>query len=96
MTGTSPYSGWVEERFLLNSANKRVGEAIEDIRASLPFPLTQAIMRTAWSLSTGRFGMVPCQADKGDSEQTLSQEQQLFCGTEELRCGAEDGGVFPV
>jgi hypothetical protein len=30
----------VEERSLLNSANKWVAEAIEDIRASLPFPLT--------------------------------------------------------
>jgi hypothetical protein len=41
LTGTSPYSGWVEERSLLNSANKWVAEAIEDIRASLPFPLTK-------------------------------------------------------
>jgi hypothetical protein len=40
LTGTSPYSGWVEQRSLLNSANKWVVEAIEDIRASLPFPLT--------------------------------------------------------
>jgi hypothetical protein len=40
LTGTSPYSGWVEERSLLNGANKWVAEAIEDIRASLPFPLT--------------------------------------------------------
>jgi hypothetical protein len=41
LTGTSPYSGWVEERSRLNSANKWVAEAIEDIRASLPFPLTK-------------------------------------------------------
>jgi hypothetical protein len=40
LTGTSPYSGWVEERSLLNSANKWVAEAIEDIRSGLPFPLT--------------------------------------------------------
>ena len=40
LTGTSPYSGWVEERSLLNSANLRVAKAIEDIRISLPFPLT--------------------------------------------------------
>jgi hypothetical protein len=40
LTGTSLYSGWVEERALLNSANKWVALAIEDIRASLPFPLT--------------------------------------------------------
>jgi hypothetical protein len=40
LTGTSPYSGWVEERALLNSANKWVAGAIEDIRSSLPFPLT--------------------------------------------------------
>jgi hypothetical protein len=39
LTGTSPYSGWVEERSLLNSANKWVAEAIEDIRRTLPFPL---------------------------------------------------------
>jgi hypothetical protein len=30
----------VEERSLPNSANKRVAEAIEDIRRTLPFPLT--------------------------------------------------------
>jgi hypothetical protein len=40
LTGTSPYSGWVEERALLNAANKWVAEAIQDIRGSLPFPLT--------------------------------------------------------
>ena len=40
LTGTSPYSGWVEERALLNSANRWVALAIQDIRASLPFPLT--------------------------------------------------------
>jgi hypothetical protein len=40
LTGTSPYSGWVEERALLNSANKWAAQAIEDIRSSLPFPLT--------------------------------------------------------
>ena len=40
MTGTGPYAGWVEERALLNSANKWVALAIEDISASLPFPLT--------------------------------------------------------
>jgi hypothetical protein len=40
LTGTSPYSGWTEERALLNSANKWVADAIEDIRSSLPFPLT--------------------------------------------------------
>ena len=40
LTGTSPYSGWVEERALLNRANKWVAEAIEDIRSRLPFPLS--------------------------------------------------------
>jgi hypothetical protein len=30
----------VEERALLNSANKWVAQAIEDIRSTLPFPLT--------------------------------------------------------
>ncbi|MHB9293795.1 hypothetical protein Holit_03426 [Hollandina sp. SP2] len=40
LTGTSPYSGWVEERSLLNSTNKWVAEVIEVIRVSLPFPLT--------------------------------------------------------
>ncbi|MDR1352151.1 MAG: transposase family protein [Treponema sp.] len=40
LTGTSPYSGWVEERSLLNRANKWVAQAIEDIRSTLPFPLT--------------------------------------------------------
>ena len=40
LTGTGPYSGWVEERALLNSANKWVAQAIRDIRDSLPFSLT--------------------------------------------------------
>jgi hypothetical protein len=40
LTGTSPYSGWVEVRSLLNGANKWVAQAIEDIRDCLPFPLT--------------------------------------------------------
>jgi hypothetical protein len=40
LTGTSPYSGCVEERVLLNRANTWVADAIEDIRSSLPFPLT--------------------------------------------------------
>jgi hypothetical protein len=40
LTGTSPCSEWVEERALLNSANKRVTQAIEDVRVCLPFPLT--------------------------------------------------------
>ncbi|MDR0723262.1 MAG: hypothetical protein LBF75_10830, partial [Treponema sp.] len=33
LTGTSPYSGWVEERSLLNSVKKGVAQAIADIRA---------------------------------------------------------------
>ena len=40
LTGTSPYSGWVEERALLNGANKWTEQAIQDIHNSLPFPLT--------------------------------------------------------
>jgi hypothetical protein len=40
LTGTSPYSGWVEERAPLNGADKRVAQALKDIMASLPFPLT--------------------------------------------------------
>jgi hypothetical protein len=40
LTATSPYSGWIEERALLNSANKWVAGAIEDISGNLPFPLT--------------------------------------------------------
>jgi len=40
LTGTSPFSGWTEERALLNGANKWAKEAIEDIRSGLPFPLT--------------------------------------------------------
>jgi transposase InsO family protein len=35
LTGTSPFSGWVKERSLLNSVNKWVAQVIEDIRASL-------------------------------------------------------------
>jgi hypothetical protein len=40
LTGPSPFSGWTEERALLNGANKWVAAAIEDIRSCLPFPLT--------------------------------------------------------
>jgi hypothetical protein len=39
LTGTDVYSGWVEEKPLLNSANKRVFEAFASIKTELPFPL---------------------------------------------------------
>ncbi|MDR0374526.1 MAG: hypothetical protein LBH85_02250, partial [Treponema sp.] len=38
LAGTSPYSGWVEKRALLNGADKRAAEVIEGIRASPSFP----------------------------------------------------------
>jgi hypothetical protein len=44
LAGTSLYSGWVEERALLNRANTWVVDAIEDIRGSLPFPLTAGLL----------------------------------------------------
>jgi hypothetical protein len=53
-------------------------------------------MTTAWSSSTSRFWNGVFQAYQSESEQTLPQKRQLFCGTEEARCGAQDGGVFPV
>jgi hypothetical protein len=37
LTGTDTYSGWTEERALLNAANKWVEEAYQDIWDSLPF-----------------------------------------------------------
>jgi hypothetical protein len=40
LTGTGPFSGWTEERALLNSANKWAAEAMEGIQRGLPFPLT--------------------------------------------------------
>jgi hypothetical protein len=40
LTAVSPQCGWIEERALLNSANLWVKEAIENIRNSLPFPMT--------------------------------------------------------
>jgi hypothetical protein len=40
LTGTSPFSGWIEERALLNGANQWAKEAIENIQANLPFPMT--------------------------------------------------------
>jgi hypothetical protein len=39
LTGTSPFSGWIEERALLNGANKWAKEAIEDVEGNLPFPM---------------------------------------------------------
>jgi hypothetical protein len=42
LTGTDVFSGWIEERALLNAANSWVTAAISDIQAGLPFPLTGA------------------------------------------------------
>jgi hypothetical protein len=42
LTGTDVFSGWVEERSLLNAANSQVKAAISDIQASLPFPMIGA------------------------------------------------------
>jgi len=42
LTGTDVYSGWIEERALLNAANSWVKAAIADIQAALPFPMTGA------------------------------------------------------
>jgi hypothetical protein len=42
LTGTDVFSGWIEERSLLNAANSWVKAAISDIQAGLPFPMTGA------------------------------------------------------
>jgi hypothetical protein len=42
LTGTDVFSGWIEERALLNAANAWVKTAIDDIHASLPFPMAGA------------------------------------------------------
>ena len=42
LTGTDVYSGWIEERSLLNAANIWVQQAISDIEATVPFPMTGA------------------------------------------------------
>ena len=42
LTGTDVFSGWIEERSLLNAANSWVKAAISDIDANLPFPMTGA------------------------------------------------------
>jgi hypothetical protein len=42
LTGTDVFSGWIEERSLLNAANKWVQEAISDIKANLPFQMIGA------------------------------------------------------
>jgi len=42
LTGTDVYSGWIEERSLLNSANTWVQKAISDVDAGLPFPMKGA------------------------------------------------------
>jgi len=42
LTGTDVYSGWIEERSLLNAANIWVQQAISDIQTNLPFPMMGA------------------------------------------------------
>ena len=42
LTGTDVYSGWIEERSLLNAANSWVQKAISDIKEHLPFPMKGA------------------------------------------------------
>jgi hypothetical protein len=42
LTGTDVYSGWIEERPLLNAANCWAKAAISDIDTDLPFPMTGA------------------------------------------------------
>jgi hypothetical protein len=42
LTGTDVYSGWVEERPLLNAANRWVQEAFSNIEGELPFPMKGA------------------------------------------------------
>jgi hypothetical protein len=39
LTGTDVFSGWIEERSLLNAANHWVFEAFSDVHRALPFPL---------------------------------------------------------
>jgi hypothetical protein len=39
LTGTDVFSGWIEERPLLNAANRWVQEAISNIHSELPFPM---------------------------------------------------------
>jgi hypothetical protein len=48
LTGTDVSSGWVEERPLLNTANRWVQEAFADIGAGLPFPLKGARDSPNW------------------------------------------------
>jgi hypothetical protein len=42
LTVTEVFSGWIEERALLNAANRWVFEAFSDIQGGLPFPLRGA------------------------------------------------------
>ena len=42
MTGTDVFSGWIEERSLLNAANRWVFEAFSALQRELPFPLKGA------------------------------------------------------
>jgi hypothetical protein len=42
LTGTDVFSGWIEERALLNAANIWVQHAFSDIETNLPFPLIGA------------------------------------------------------
>ena len=102
LTGTGPYAGRVEERALLNGANRWAALAIQDIRASLPFPLTGGHYdngmefinkpllewRLAKHIRAARSR--PCRKN-GNCLRTSGPS-----GTKKVRCGSQDGGVFPV
>jgi hypothetical protein len=42
LTGTDVFSGWIEERALLNAANRRILAAFSALQTGLPFPFTGA------------------------------------------------------
>jgi hypothetical protein len=101
-TGTSPYSGWVEERSPLNGANKWVAEVIEDIRASPPFPLTGGHYDIGMEFNNKPL-LEWCLARHIKTSRSGPYHKNDNClrtfgpsRTKELRRGAQDGGVFPV
>jgi hypothetical protein len=102
LTGTSRYSGWVEERSPLNGANKWVAEAMEDIRASLPFPLTGGHYDNGMEFINKPL-LEWCLAKHIKARGNRPYHKNDNClrtfgpiGTKGLRCGTQDGGVFPV
>jgi hypothetical protein len=100
LTGTDVYSGWIEERSLLNAANHRVFEAFSDIHRCLPFPLQGAHYDKGMEFINGP---PPTRRRHIEAARTRPCHKNDNClrtsgprGTEKLRCPAQDGRILPL